>query len=208
MKVAIESNLKGKAALNESLEKSRMNDIYESDRILDNKPKYNTFKQDFKGLSGYIEESGDMLMNTPPDAGFEEHRKKFNIFKTADLDQSGYGVHRRDSRNYSKKNVSSLDSEKEREFNDLKQMVKAPKISYIYKQQNDLTAAFLYALGCSLIHAVFFGMSFNIKMPDHEVAEKFDQEFIGNLTQTMQVLGKSIDDLDPMVLTLCQDSAE
>ena len=137
------------------------------------------------------------MIETPPDGYME----KKEMFQTAEIK---FGD--KDSRKHKQK--SSHNSENEKEFRELKKMVRAPKISYIYKKQNDLSAAFLYALGFSLIHFVFCFVQSFVSLPRRDICEKYDIEFVGNMTLTMKVLGKSIEDLDPKLLTLCQDSVD
>ena len=55
--------------------------------------------------------------------------------------------------------------------------LRKPQKRFFKKVQHDATTAYLYALGCSLVHFTLLVVIFFVKPPDVEVAAAYDKEF-------------------------------
>jgi len=55
--------------------------------------------------------------------------------------------------------------------------LRKPQTRYFKKVQHDATSAYLYALGCSLVHFTLFVTMFIVVWPDLEKAKAYDDAF-------------------------------
>ena len=80
---------------------------------------------------------------------------------------------------------------------------KLPEESFVSKKQVDITAVYLYILGCSLMHFSLFVAMLFVKWPDVDRAAQVDEDFKFIYKDKLKDISKS----QLPILSMCKDSA-